>query len=435
MRISTAQIFDSGTRGIGRNQSDLYRLQNQMSSGRKMLTPADDPVVSSQALILTQSKEVSAQFLRNQDTAKGQLGVVDAQLTALDDLMQSVRDKVVQAGNTTLSNADRGFIVKDLEASFSQLMGIANAQDGTGSYLFSGYQGSVKPFSVSDTGADYAGDDGQRLVQVDASRQMASSIPGSELFEKVRNGNGTFVTSNGGSVLGGINRGSGIIDKGNVNNQVLWNQAINSPGFSDVSIRFFVDAGVTSYRLYDEAGTEISTTATTPAPGIPFPPPNGVIAINKTTTTPLPAQDFGVSVVVQGAPADGDRFVISPSTDQSIFTTLRNTINTISQEISTSAGTTSTEFTNNLSANLVNIDQAMGSVLSVRTTVGSRLNEIESLSDSSADLQLQYAASLSSLQDLDYAKAISEMAQKQLQLEAAQLSFKQISQLSLFSIL
>ena len=435
MRISTAQIFDSGTRGIGRNQSDLYRLQNQMSSGRKILTPADDPVASSQALILTQSKEVSAQFLRNQDTVKGQLGVVDAQLTALDDLMQNVRDKVVQAGNTTLSSADRGFIVKDLEASFSQLMGLANAQDGTGSYLFSGYQGSVKPFSVSDTGANYAGDDGQRLVQVDASRQMAGSIPGSELFEKIRNGNGTFVTSNGGSVLGGINRGTAIIDKGSVNNQALWNQAINSPGFSDVSIRFFVDAGVTSYRLYDEAGTEISTTATTPAPGLPFPPPNGVIAINKTTTTPLPAQDFGVSVVVQGAPADGDRFVISPSADQSIFTTLRNTINTISQGISTSAGTTSTEFTNNLSANLVNIDQAMGSVLSVRTTVGSRLNEIESLSDSSADLQLQYAASLSSLQDLDYAKAISEMAQKQLQLEAAQLSFKQISQLSLFSIL
>ena len=435
MRISTAQIFDSGTRGIGRNQSDLYRLQNQMSSGRKMLTPADDPVASSQALILTQSKEVSAQFLRNQDTVKGQLGVVDAQLTALDDLMQNVRDKVVQAGNKTLSRADRGFIVKDLEASFSQLMGLANAQDGTGSYLFSGYQGSVKPFSVSDTGANYAGDDGQRLVQVDASRQMAGNIPGSELFEKIRNGNGTFVTSNGGSVLGGINRGTAIIDKGNVNNQALWNQAINSPGFSDVSIRFFVDAGVTSYRLYDQAGTEISTTATTPAPGLPFPPPNGVIPINKTTTTPLPAQDFGVSVVVQGAPADGDRFVISPSTDQSVFTTLRNTINTISQGISTSAGTTSTEFTNNLSANLVNIDQAMGNVLSVRTTVGSRLNEIESLSDSSADLQLQYAASLSSLQDLDYAKAISEMAQKQLQLEAAQLSFKQISQLSLFSIL
>ncbi len=436
MRISTAQIFDSGTRGIGRNQSDLYRLQNQMSSGRKILTPADDPVASSQALILTQSKEVSAQFLRNQDTVKGQLGVVDAQLTALDDLMQNVRDKVVQAGNTTLSNADRGFIVKDLEASFSQLMGLANAQDGTGSYLFSGYQGSVKPFSVSDTGANYAGDDGQRLVQVDASRQMAGNIPGSELFEKIRNGNGTFVTSNGGNVdLSGINHGSAIIDKGSVNNQALWNQAINSPGFSDVSIRFFVDAGVTSYRLYDQAGTEISTTASTPAPGLPFPPPNGVIPINKTTTTPLPAQDFGVSVVVQGAPADGDRFVISPSTDQSIFTTLRNTINTISQGISTSAGTTSTEFTNNLSADLVNIDQAMGNVLSVRTTVGSRLNEIESLSDSSADLQLQYATSLSSLQDLDYAKAISEMAQKQLQLEAAQLSFKQISQLSLFSIL
>lgn len=431
MRISSAQIFESANRGISRNQVDLSKLQNQMSSGRKMLTPADDPIASAQALVLTQSKEVSSQYLRNQDAANGQLGVVDAQLTALDDLMQHVRDKVVQAGNTTLSNADRGFIAQELESRFSELLGIANAQDGTGNFLFSGYQGAVRPFSVTATGASYAGDDGQRLSQVEASRQISTSVSGGELFERIRNGNGTFATSNGGNVLGGINKGTGIIDQGNVNNLASWNQALNSPGFGDVNIQFFVNAGVTSYRLYDESGTEISTTAAVPADGLPFTSGQS-ISMQKTT---VPAQDFGVSVVIKGTPADGDRFVISPSTDQSIFTTLRNTINTISQGISTSAGTTSTEFTNNLAANLVNIDQAMENVLSVRTSVGSRLNEIESLGNSGADLQLQYATSLSSLQDLDYAKAISDIAQKQLQLEAAQLSFKQTSQLSLFSIL
>ncbi|MDP3441128.1 MAG: flagellin, partial [Azonexus sp.] len=66
---------------------------------------------------------------------------------------------------------------------------------------------------------------------------------------------------------------------------------------------------------------------------------------------------------------------------------------------------------------------------------GTRLNELDSLANAGENLQLQYKSSLSALQDLDYAKAISDMAQKQMQLEAAQLSFKQISQMSLFSIL
>jgi flagellar hook-associated protein 3 FlgL len=432
MRISTSQIFDSGNRGIGRNQVDLFKLQNQLSSGRRILTPADDPIASAQTLVLMQSKGVSAQYLKNQDQAKGQLGVVDAHLSALDDLIQNVRDKVIQAGNTTLSNADRGVIAQELESRFSELLGIANAQDGTGSYLFSGYQGAVRPFSVTDTGASYAGDDGQRLSQVEASRQISTSVSGRELFEKIRNGNGNFATSNGGNVLGFVNQGTGVIDQGSVNNLASWNQALNTPGFGDVTIRFFVDSGVTSYRLYDKTGTEISVTSPTPAVGLPFQSGQSIALQN---TVVIPAQDFGVSVLVRGAPADGDRFVISPSTDQSIFTTLRNTIKTISEGIGTSVGTTPTEFANNLAANLVNIDQVMENVLKMRTSVGTRLNELDSLANAGADLQLQYDSSLSALQDLDYAKAISDMAQKQLQLEAAQLSFRQISQLSLFSIL
>ncbi|MDD2740858.1 MAG: flagellar hook-associated protein 3, partial [Rhodocyclaceae bacterium] len=109
VRVSSAQIFDSGTRGMGRNQYDLYKLQNQLSSGRKNLTPADDPIATAQSLVLTQSKDVSAQYLKNQDAAKGRLSLVDSQLNAMSELMLNVRDKVVQAGNTTLTEADRSF--------------------------------------------------------------------------------------------------------------------------------------------------------------------------------------------------------------------------------------------------------------------------------------------------------------------------------------
>jgi len=424
MRVSTSQIFDSGFKGISRNQYDLFKLQNQLSTGRKVLTPEDDPIASAQALVLTQSKEVSAQFLRNQEDAKGKLGVVEGSLEALGNLLQNVRERIVQAGNTTLGNADRSYIAQELEARFSELMGIANAQDGTGNYLFSGYQGAVTPFAMTATGAQYFGDDGQRLLQVDASRQLPTNVSGSELFEKIRNGNGAFATATGGNGTG-INQGSGVIDQGSITNQSSWNAAVNA-GYGQLEIRFSVAGGVTQYEIFDGGGTSLSGAPVNFVDGQSIP-------LAKTTA---PAQDFGASVVITGQPANGDTFTISPSANQSIFATLRSTIDMLKTGVgSVAGGNSSTEFVNALAGNLKNIDQSLENVSRVRSTVGSGLKEIDALANAGEDKQLQYDSSLSALQDLDYAKAITEMSKKQLQLEAAQLSFKQTSQLSLFNIL
>lgn len=424
MRVSTSQIFDSGFKGISRNQFDLFKLQNQLSTGRKVLTPEDDPIASAQALILTQSKEVSAQFLKNQQDAKGKLGLVEGNLESLGNLLQNVRERVVQAGNTTLSNADRSYIAQELEARYSELLGIANAQDGTGNYMFSGYQGAVTPFAATASGAQYFGDDGQRLLQVDASRQLPTNVSGNELFERVRNGNGAFVTATAGNGPG-INQGSGVVDQGSVSNQSLWNAAVNA-GYGQLEVRFSVVGGATQYEVFDSGGTSLSATPINFVAG-------QSITLSKTT---IPVQDFGASVVITGTPANGDTFSISPSSNQSIFTTLRSTIDMLKTGISSVAGgSSSTEFVNALAGNLKNIDQSLENVSRIRSTVGSSLKEIDSLATAGEDKQLQYDASLSELQDLDYAKAITEMSKKQLQLEAAQLSFKQTSQLSLFNIL
>lgn len=303
-------------------------------------------------------------------------------------------------------------------------MGIANAQDGAGNYLFSGYQGAVTPFATTATGAQYFGDDGQRLLEVDASRQLPSNVSGSDLFEKIRNGNGSFVTATGGNG-GRINQGSGVVDQGSIGNQALWNAAVNA-GYGQLGVRFSVTGGVTQYEVFDSGGTSLSAAPINFVAGQSIP-------LAKTT---VPAQDFGASVVISGAPASGDTFSISPSTNQSIFTTLRSTIDMLKTGIgSVAGGNSSTEFANALAGNLKNIDQSLENISRVRSAVGSSLKEIDSLASAGEDKQLQYDISLSELQDLDYAKAITEMSKKQLQLEAAQLSFKQTSQLSLFSIL
>jgi flagellar hook-associated protein 3 FlgL len=84
---------------------------------------------------------------------------------------------------------------------------------------------------------------------------------------------------------------------------------------------------------------------------------------------------------------------------------------------------------------VTNIDQSRDNILRVRAHIGSRMNEIESLGSLNENLGIQYQQALSDLQDIDYAKAISDLTRKQTNLEAAQLSFIRISQLSLFNFI
>ena len=132
MRISTSQIYDSATLNIQRNQTSLYKLQNQLSTGRRVLTPEDDPVAAAQALLVTQSRDVNQQHVTNQGNAKSQLGLVDSQLNSLTDLLQNVRDRIIQAGNSaTMTDTDRSAIATELEARLGEMVGIANSQNGS----------------------------------------------------------------------------------------------------------------------------------------------------------------------------------------------------------------------------------------------------------------------------------------------------------------
>jgi flagellar hook-associated protein 3 FlgL len=433
MRISTSQIYESGTVNIQRNQSALYKLQNQLSTGRRVLTPEDDPVAAAQALLVTQSREVTAQHMENQGNADSQLGLVDSQLSSLGDLLQHVREKVIQAGNTaTLSNTDRQAIATELEARLSEMLGIANTQNGTGEFLFSGYQGGTRPFAIdasvaalppaSTSPVGYFGDDGERLLQVSSSRQMAVNVAGSEVFMQAKNGNGTFAVATGGNLGGGNNQGTAISDAGSVLDPQKWALAVNNPlAGQPLEIRFSVVAGVTTYGVYDPvSAVTTGPLAFTPGQAIPLLTSAGV--------------DFGSQLVVQGAPANDDTFSVTPSSNQSLFQTMQNLIGILRSPVG-SATYSTTEYTNALGGQLTNLDQAFGNISRVQASVGTRMRELDSLGDTSSDLNVQHQQTLSKLQDLDYAKAISEYTQQQVQLEAAQKSFVQISGLSLFNYL
>ena len=433
MRISSSQIYDSGIRGMQHAQNAVYKTQSQISADRRILTPSDDPVASAQALVVAQSKAVNEQYQTNQGSAQSLLRLVDSNLSSVTSVLQSIRDSIVQAGNTgTMTNSDRATIATQIESDLSELLGLANTDNGVGEYLYSGYQGATKPFAVDATQSaispattspvKYYGDEGSRSLQVSASRQIAVTASGSDVFMAGKNGNGTFVTRTGGNGSGN-NQGSALIDSGSVLDPQTWSAAVNNTGPTGagqpLEIRFSTNAttGKMEYSIYDPVG--LSTTPETYIPGQ---------AISLVTKNGV---DFGSQVTVSGTPTAGDTFKISPSTSQSVFQTAQNLIGILRSPVGSTIYT-ATQLANDLAGQLTTIDQQLQNVSRVQSNIGASMKEVDSLASTSSDLAIQYTATISDLQDLDYVAAYSAYTQQQITLEAAQKSFTAISGLSLF---
>ncbi|MBV8656693.1 MAG: flagellar hook-associated protein FlgL [Burkholderiales bacterium] len=196
MRIASSTIFNVGVFNMDNRQSDLYKLQNQLSTGRKVLTPSDDPVAAARSLDLQQAQSQNTQYGTNIDSATSTLNLSESSLSQVISTIQDIQTLGVQSGNPGLSAQEKGIIATSINSKYQQLMSLANATDGNGQYLFAGYQGNTKPFNELSFGnVQYNGDQGQRLVQISASRQVAISDSGSNIFENIKDGNGTYTTS------------------------------------------------------------------------------------------------------------------------------------------------------------------------------------------------------------------------------------------------
>ena len=404
MRISTSTFYEIGASRISDLQSTLIKTQQQISAGRRLLTPADDPLAAAAALNISQAQSQNAQYGVNRGVVKDSLRQEEGVLNSLTNLLQDVKTATVTAGDASLGDTDRRSLATELSSRFDELLGLANTKDGAGNYLFAGYQTTVQPFNAVGANVQYAGDQGQRLMQVAASRQMALSDSGDAVFQgNNKTGNGTFTTA-----PAAANAGSGVVSTGTVTNALLLTG-------HDYDVKFTVAAGVTTYDV-----TDTTTGLAVPPAAVPYVSGQGI--------------NFdGVQFDVSGTPLDSDIFTVKPSTNQSLFQTMGDLIAALNTSASGGAGMA--KLNNALTAANNNLGHALDNVLTIRSSVGARLKELDSLDGAGEDQGIQFASSLSDLQDLDYAKAITQLTQQQVTLQAAQQSFVKISGLSLFNYL
>jgi flagellar hook-associated protein 3 FlgL len=405
MRISTQSFYEQSQTAIGAQQSSLLRVQQQMGAMTKILAPSDDPLGATRALAVSQSIALNSQYATSRAQATQTLSLEENSLQSVTTILQNIKGLLVQAGNGTMADADRASIATTLQSSIDQLQGLANTDDGNGQFLFAGFKSASAPFvRQADGSIRYAGDQGQRLMQVDVSRQMAGTDDGRSIFQTVQSGAGYVSASPVGNTGSGVFGPASVVD-------------LADPNYGKDFVISFPTA--TTYQI---------DTATVPS--VPVVPATAF-------TAGSPVQFGGLQISITGAPAAGDSFSVATAKNAGtdVFAAIGDVIAVLRAPVDNAGPAAQAKLLNALSTGNRKITNAHDNVLTVRASVGTRLQELDALETTGDSRTLYDKSYLSDLQDLDYASAISEFYQRQTALQASQQTFVRIQQISLFNYL
>lgn len=303
MRISTSTIYNEGIKRISSIQNQQIKLQEQIATGKKFNSPAEDPIAAARALEMEYAIKVNNSYADTRVTAKNNLNLLEGNLSTVTNLITKAQSLLVSAGNASLSDLERGFKAQELGNTFDALIGLANAQDASGKYVYAGFKTDTKPFTETATGATYNGGTDDLILQVDSQRYMSVNSTGDTVFQ--------------------------------------------------------------------------------------------------------------------------------PSGGTDVFAALKDIIGLLNTPITND--TERAAFNTGLTTAIGDMKGALNSVLNERARIGSQLDELDQLDIAGDAMDLQYKTSLSEIQDLDYAEALSEVSKYQVIMEAAQRTFASTTQLSLFN--
>ena len=303
MKISTTQIFERAIDQMSSQRTKVAEIQAQLAAGKQLVQPSDDAEKTGIIQRLSSAFNRQEVYESTLDSVTSRLEVEESAVMSAENIMQRVRELAVQGTNGTLGEGDRKILAHEVSSLRDELLSLANSQDASGNYVFSGSMAKTPAFVESADGTvNYRGDDNQVQVAISEQRSMFMNRPGDEIFTSI-------VRSN--------------------------------PGAGSERISFF--------NVMDDFADALEN--------------NNSTGVQRSL----------------------------------------NEISGLTEGMATSIA-----------------------------DVGTRMNTAQNQKDILSETKLRYQALLSNAEDLDYAKAVTELSAEMLSMEAAQASFAKISQLSLF---
>lgn len=401
MRISTQTLFQQNVNSLNRQQGAFLEIGQKIASGKRVSKPSDDPQAASRAVGVDQAKAVTQQYMDSRVSARNALSQSESVLNSVNDGITRAKTLLLQASNDPLSDVDRNSVASELKGLYESLLGQANSTDGNGRYLFGGYRDNAPPFAKDAGGTvQYEGDTRNREQKIDATRRMPVTDSGADIFQSVHASAGLLAKADVGNA-------------GNVTYGSPQTTDLSDPAYGEAHRIQFSDngAGGFDYEIFDAGGTSVGT---------------------GTYTENMRLEVAGMAVTLEGTPADGDELTLGRATEMEpdLFRTLENAIALLEEPVDTPAKKAALR--NTLNTGLRELDNAQDNVLTVRASVGARLNELDVVDSVAGNRMLNYEQTLSDLVDLDYVEAAADYSLRQVGLMAAQRAFIDIQGMSLF---
>jgi flagellar hook-associated protein 3 FlgL len=397
MRITQGMEQTQFLAAIDQLESGIASSENHISSGQSFTTASENPVGAGLVAGYNQVLAQSQQYTSNGNSAQSSLNTEDNALTQMQNQLQSLRSLALEANNGSESSQDLSAIATQVSQIQQSLVSLANTQDGSGNYIFGGFSTATQPFSITAAGATYGGDQGQRQVQIGAAQTVVVGDNGDLVFNQIKNGNGTInVTAAAG------NTGVGVLGATTVSNPAAYTGGSYSIDFTAPN----------TYKVVSSGGATVATGTYTSGQAIAF---------------------AGVQVTISGQPAAGDTFGVAPSSDQNLFYTVQDLATALGQGNATPVA--QAQLNNSIVGAVNGIDQALDHLQTIQSSVGARLNTITAQQSVATAQQTQLQQSITSIQGLDYASAITTLDSQNTTLSAAMQSFTQTQGLSLFKYL
>jgi flagellar hook-associated protein 3 FlgL len=395
MRIATITFQQDAVSQMQELQAAMSKTQNDLATGSKLHSAADDPAGMAQVNLLNVQLSASQQYVTNGNSATSTLQLEDQAMSDATNVLQSARDLAIEANNSSLTAAQRSDISAQITQLLQNLVAIGNQVDGTGNHLFAGNASGTVPFAQNGTVTTYSGSTYVSQIQIGPNQRIAAGDSGATVFMNIPAGNGTFTTAGAAA-----NTGTGSIGVGTVATPTAWVPDTYTISFTSP----------TAYSVTNSAGVVVTT-------GTGFQDGDS-IAFN------------GIQVPITGTPAAGDTFTVAKAGNASAFSTLQGLITTLSNPTLSQA-----QISSQIGGALQQIDNAISNMSNVSATVGARINSITSTQASAQVLQTNLTTAVSHISDVDYAAAVTQLTTEEISLQAAQQTYASISHLSLFNYL
>lgn len=394
VRISSTWLHQQGVMNMQRQQVAMAKTQTQLATNQKWLSAADDPAGFAAAQNLDALIAQNAQYSAGAKAALQRLQIGEDAIASGTNLLQHVRELVIQGNTASQSPQSRAVIAQELAGIREQLLAIANTDDGTGRFLFGGSDDSHAPFAWSGSSVNYSGDQTAISAQIGSQRFVVQNDTGANIFMDVPTGRSGIAVG-----AAGANTGSAIVGQTALNDPSAWDNG-------SYTLRFTAS---NSYEIVDAGNVVIQS---------------GAYASGQTISF------RGVALSLSGTPATNDSFSVGPAPSSDIFAIVDQLASLMAQPQNSEAQRAQLQTA--MQQGLSSLQNAEDRLSGIRAGMGHRMAAIED-AISVADAQnLHATTTVSELRDLDYAEAIARLQMEMTALQAAQQTFVKVQGLSLF---